>query len=331
MGLLLSFLVLTVIVVATSLGPVNTPPDAVLKVLTQGIGLDLGQPTAVQFHLINTVRLPRVLLAALSGATLAVSGTVMQAVFRNPLAEPGITGVSAGAAAAAVLTIVTGLAARLPFSLPIAAFAGAMAAVVLVQGIAGLARGSAALLLLVGIALNALLGAVISLAITNAPSAEDAQQAIFWLGGDMTAANWDDIRLAIVPALIGMTPLLFFSRELNLLLLGDDTAATTGVPTTVIRQLLLGLAALAVAATVAVTGIISFVGLVVPHLVRLVLGADHRRLLPISMAIGAIFLVLADLTARLTFEPVILQTGVVTSLIGAPTLLLLIMRQARTL
>lgn len=329
----LSLLLATVatIVLASALGPIQTPPRAVLQVLAHVAGLPTGLPDPVQFHLIHTVRLPRVLLAALSGATLAVAGAVMQAVFRNPLAEPGITGVSAGAAAAAVVAIISGSAAALPWSLPIAAFLGAMGAVAIAQSVTALARGSAAMLLLVGIALNALLGAVISLAITNAPSAEDAQQAIFWLNGDMTAANWDDIRLATLPALAGMVPLLFFARELNLLLLGDDAAATTGVPTAVIRQILLALAALAVAATVAVTGIISFVGLVVPHLVRLTLGPDHRRLLPVSMAVGAIFLVLADLAARLTFEPVVLQTGVVTALVGSPILLALIIKQARQL
>ena len=277
--------------------------------------------------LVWSIRLPRVLLAGLVGASLAVAGATMQAVFRNPLAEPGVTGVSSGAAVVAVILIVTGVAAKAPWVLSAGAFIGALLAVIFVQIVAGLNGGSGATLLLVGIALNAFLGAVIAATIANAPHSDDAQQAMFWLNGDLTAANWQDIALAVGPITVGTVILMMLIPELNLLLLGEEQAAATGMRTVWIRQLLLALAALVTAAGVAVTGVISFVGLVVPHLIRLAIGPDHRSLLPISMCLGAVFLILADLVARSLFSPVALQTGTVTAFLGAPALLALILRQ----
>ncbi|GAA1809607.1 iron ABC transporter permease [Nesterenkonia flava] len=326
---------MTVISLAVSLGPVRTPMLAAPVVLLEPIapalqpfGLHLPDLDPSHSALISTVRLPRVLLAALTGAALACAGAVMQAVFRNPLAEPGITGVSSGAAAAAVLLLVTGVAMAHPWTLPAGAFLGALAAVTFVQLVAGVARpGSTATLLLVGVALNALLGAVISAAIANASSTSDVQHAIFWLNGDLTATSWGDVRVAVIPVLIGLVVLLGFGRELNLMVLSEDAAASSGVNTVAVRQVVLAVAALITAATVAVTGVIAFVGLVVPHLVRLVIGPDQRALLPLSVAAGAVFLVLADLGARLLFSPVVLQTGVVTALVGAPVLLLLVLHR----
>ncbi|WP_410194281.1 FecCD family ABC transporter permease [Corynebacterium amycolatum] len=277
--------------------------------------------------LVWSIRLPRVLLAGLVGASLAVAGATMQAVFRNPLAEPGVTGVSSGAAVVAVILIVAGVAAKAPWVLSAGAFIGALLAVIFVQIVAGLNGGSGATLLLVGIALNAFLGAVIAATIANAPHSDDTQQAMFWLNGDLTAANWQDIALAVGPITVGTVILMMLIPELNLLLLGEEQAAATGMRTVWIRQLLLALAALVTAAGVAVTGVISFVGLVVPHLIRLAIGPDHRSLLPISMCLGAVFLILADLVARSLFSPVALQTGTVTAFLGAPALLALILRQ----
>lgn len=333
--LILTTVVLLTVLAAASLGPVRTPASTVAWVILEPLqpllnlfGLQLPAADPAHVSLVSTVRLPRVLLAGLTGAALACAGAVMQAVFRNPLAEPGITGVSSGAAATAVLLLITGVATTHPWSLPLGAFLGALAAVTLVQLVAGVARpGSAATLLLVGVALNALLGAVISATIANAPDQADVQQAIFWLNGDLTATVWADVRLVVLPVVIGLLILTCFSRELNLMVLSEESAASTGVATTVVRQVVLALAALVTAATVAVTGVISFVGLVVPHLVRLILGPDHRRLMPVSIVSGAIFLIVADLIARNLLSPVILQTGVVTALVGAPVLLALVLRR----
>lgn len=217
-------------------------------------------------------------MAGIVGAALAVSGAAMQAVFRNPLAEPGITGVGAGAASFAVLAIVTGLTSLHPLLMPGGAFVGAIAATLVVQ-LAGTRshRSSTGALLLVGIALNSFLGALIAAMIANAPNAEDARSAMFWLNGDLTGRTMRDV-------------------------------------------------ALATAGAVATTGAISFVGLVVPHLVRLVVGANHMTLLPASAIFGAAFLIVADTAARMAFQPVSLQTGVITSLIGAHFLLFLVLR-----
>lgn len=323
-------------IVSLSIGPAGVPVSQTIEILVEPlraglIGASTGEPVQSEAaaRLVWGIRMPRVVLAMLVGAGLAAAGVVMQAVFRNSLAEPGVTGVSAGAAVAAVLCIVSGIAALLPWILPVAAFAGALVSIVFVQLVAGWRGGSGATLLLVGIALNAFLGAIVSMLIANAASSDDAQQAMFWLNGDLTGSNWSDVGLAVLPIVLGVLVMMFGMSELNLFLLGDEQASATGVNAKVARHLLLVLASVVTAAGVAVTGVISFVGLVVPHLIRIVVGSDHRYLLPISTVVGAIFLVLADTVARNLFDPVVLQTGIVTAFIGAPVLLFLVMKGRR--
>ena len=332
----LGVLLVTSALLAIGLGPVSTPPAdtaaALMRLLT-------GQPAADGDLLITNIRLPRVLTSILVGGALAVAGAAMQAVFRNPLAEPGITGVSSGAAAAAVLVIVAPpallgtsgaaslLSARTSWLLPAAAFAGALAATALVQTVGYRGRGrSTATLLLVGMSLNAFLGAVIAAAIANASNPEDARSAMFWLNGDLTGRTMGDVALAVIPLLIGVAGVLLFARELNMLTLGEATAQASGVNVRRISQLVLTSAALATAAGVAITGVISFVGLVVPHLIRLMFRGGHGFLLPASFLLGGIFLTAADTAARLIFNPVVLQTGTITALIGAPFLLFLVLK-----
>lgn len=317
-------ILLIVMLAAVSIGPVLTPPAHVFSALAS---IFSGAGTASD-ALITGIRLPRVLIAALIGGALAVSGAAMQAVFRNPLAEPGITGVGAGAACFAVLAIVTGMSAIHPLLLPIGAFLGALAATFVVQLVGGRRIGtSSATLLLVGIALNSFLGALIAAMIANAPNAEDARSAVFWLNGDLSGRTMDDVGLVVVPILLGVGVVLLHARELNLLSLGEATAQSSGVPVRRVTHVVLAFAALATAGAVATTGVISFVGLVVPHLIRLVAGANHRFLLPASFIFGAVFLIVADTVARMLFSPVVLQTGVITSLIGAPFLLILVTRR----
>ncbi|WP_456284297.1 FecCD family ABC transporter permease [Microbacterium sp. JZ101] len=318
--------VLAVLLVAAGLGPIPTAPVDVLGALSRATQ---GAPASGVEALILSVRLPRVVVAALVGAALAVSGVVMQAVFRNPLAEPGIVGVSSGAAVGAVVAVVAGGAAAAWWALPLSAFVGALAATLAVQGVAGLAGGAPTTLVLVGIAFNALLGAVVAALLANASDTSAVQRALFWLNGDLTARTWGDAGVAAAPILVCTAVLCRAGAVLDLLSLSEEQAAATGVPAVAARQALLATAALATAAAVAVTGVISFVGLVVPHLVRLVVGGPHRRLLPLSAAAGAVFLVVADSAARLLFDPVVLQTGTVTALVGAPVLLLLVVRRRR--
>jgi iron complex transport system permease protein len=318
---------LVVVCVAVSLGPVRVPLPHTVAILASHLGLDLGSYPLDQALVVDRIRLPRVLTALFVGMGLGVAGAVMQALFRNALAEPGVTGVSSGAAVGAVLALVTGAAG---WVLPVAAFGGAVLTLALVYAIAafGGAR-SMGTLLLTGIALNALLGAMVSALVANAPDEQAVRGIVFWLQGDLEARTWSHVLMA-APVVVVTALLCLFGRDLNALLLGEDQARASGVAVGPLRHLLLVLAALLTGAAVAVSGVIGFVGLVVPHLVRLVAGPDHRVLLPASALLGAGFLVLADLGARLLFTPVVLQTGVVTALLGAPVFLLLVLRKAAT-
>ncbi|MFW8624342.1 FecCD family ABC transporter permease [Corynebacterium glutamicum] len=287
---------------------------------------------------VTDIRAPRIIIAALVGAALAVSGAIMQTVFHNPLADPGIVGVSSGAAVAAVLAIVTGASFFGQWTVPFAAFVGALVTVAVVYLIASSramdGRGAdPATLVLVGMAITAFLGAVISSATANAPQDSELRSVTFWLNGDLVSRTWEHVGVAIIPIIVGLILAIGGSRDLNLLLLGDSTAQTSGLNVNRARIILLALAALLTATAVAVSGTITFVGLVVPHLVRIVLGADHRALLPAAAILGATFVIVSDTVARMIFSPIILQTGVVVAFIGSPIFLylLLSMRKRRGL
>ncbi|WP_422647511.1 FecCD family ABC transporter permease [Actinoalloteichus caeruleus] len=324
----LTALLLVVVVAAVSLGPIPVPPRDTVLVLLHRLGV---VASAGQYELVvETIRLPRVLVALVVGAALAVAGTVMQALFRNPLADPGVTGVSSGAATASVLVLATGATVLGRWVLPAAAFVGALAALVVVHLVAAARRDrSASTLLLIGIALNALLGAVISAVLANVPDDRDVRGIVFWLNGDLVARTWEHVALALPPVCVGVVGVLLLSRDLNMLLLGESAARSSGVDVLRTRRLLLTLAALITGSAVAVAGAIGFVGLVVPHVIRLVVGPDHRLLLPAAALFGGSFLVLADLGARMLLSPVVLQTGTLTALIGAPVFLLLVLRRGR--
>lgn len=279
---------------------------------------------------VTEIRAPRIIIAALVGAALAVSGAIMQTVFHNPLADPGIVGVSSGAAVAAVLTIVTGASFFGQWTVPFAAFVGALITVAVVYLIASSramdGRGAdPATLVLVGLAITAFLGAVISAATANAPQDSELRSVAFWLNGDLVSRTWDHVGVAVIPIILGLILAVGASRDLNLMLLGESTAQTSGLNVGRARIILLALAALLTATAVAVSGTITFVGLVVPHLIRIVIGADHRALLPTAAILGATFVIIADTVARLLFSPVVLQTGVVVAFIGSPIFLYLLL------
>lgn len=307
-----------------ALGPVSVPVGDVVAVVAERVGLDVGEVAARQGLVVGEIRLPRVLVAALVGGALGTAGAVMQALFGNALAEPGVTGVSAGAAVGAVLAITAGVGGT--FVLPAAAFAGALVTVGVVFAVAAAGRGRGlATVLLVGIALNALLGAVVSVLVANAPDEQSLRGIVFWLQGDLDARTWEHVRLVVVPVVAGVVAGMVFARDLNVMMLGDDAARTSGVDVARTRNVLLVVASLLTGAAVAVSGVIGFVGLVAPHVVRLVAGPDHRLLLPASALLGAVFLVAADTVARLSSASVALQTGVVTAVVGAPVFLLLVL------
>lgn len=280
-----------------------------------------------------TIRLPRVLLAVLTGMALAVSGAVMQGLFRNPLADPGLLGISSGAGLAVALSVV------LPLSLPpllalwlpsLAAFAGSLVVTLLIFSFSRLAQGQLARLLLVGIAINALCGAAVGV-LSWLSNDQQLRQLSLWGMGSLTGAQWPSLlvcALMIVPALLLVQTR---ARRLNLLQLGEEDAHYMGVDVKRTQRQLLVLSALLVGTAVAVSGIIGFVGLVVPHVMRFCLGSDHRWLLPGAALAGAILLLLADTLARTVVIPAEMPVGLLTSLLGGPWFLWQILRQQRGL
>jgi len=290
---------------------------------------DIAEPEQVIVWLIRT---PRVIVAALVGAGLAVAGAQMQGLFRNPLASPDIIGSSAGGALGAVLALATGLAMRSLFYLPVMSFAGALVALFLVYAIATRhGRTPVATLLLTGVALNALIGAATSFLISlQWVRWEVAQEILFWLMGGLDSRTWKHVWLALPCVLVGLIVALVYSRELDVLLLGEETALAVGTNVEKVKRVILTSAALLTGAAVAVSGIIGFVGLVVPHIVRLIIGPKHRYLLPASALTGAAFLILTDILARTVRRPEEIRLGILTAALGAPFFLYLLLRRYRT-
>jgi iron complex transport system permease protein len=274
------------------------------------------------------IRLPRALLGLLVGAALGLSGAAMQGFLRNPLAEPGLIGVSASAALGAVLSLQLGLAAAFTLALPLAALAGAGLSVLLILGLAG-PRGSTLTLILAGIALSALAGALTSLVLNLSPNPFAAMEIVFWMMGSLSDRSMTHVALAAPFIVAGGAVLLSLSRGLDALTLGEDAAEAMGVRIARLRlALILGSAAVVGAAT-AVAGAIGFVGLVVPHLLRPLVGARPGRLLPASALGGAAMVLAADIAVRLIAPEKDLKLGVLTALVGAPFFLHLIWRLRR--
>jgi iron complex transport system permease protein len=288
------------------------------------VGALLGRGEALHLTVVRDIRLPRMLTGAAVGAALAASGVVMQAFFRNPLASPGLLGVSAGGAFGAVLTIALGWTAVHFLVLPAAAIAGAIlatgAVLILVRRGAGTER-----LLLSGVALNALLGAATSFALSLAAASFDrGARILFWLMGGLEDRTWEHVFMGGPGIALGCLLLLPLGSAMNLLALGEGSAQSLGVDVRGLRRRLLALSTLLTALATAVAGTVGFVGLVVPHMLRLAVGPDHRRLLPLAMAGGAAFVLGADLACRLL--PGGLRLGVVTALVGGPFFLWLLRR-----
>jgi iron complex transport system permease protein len=310
-------------VMSLAVGASGLPPGVVLDVLTGG-----GDATAQAIVL--QLRLPRALMAVLVGGALGVSGSVFQALLRNPLAEPYVLGVSGGAAVGAVGAVVLGWSVAAPWALPLAAFVGALVAIGLVLRIA-LAVGptlNARVFILAGVVVGAFFNAVILL-LLSLSDAEALRSALYWMMGNVGGAGWRSV--GILALYLGPTLvfLLALARPLDLLALGDETAAFLGVRAERVKWGAYLATSLAVAASVAMTGIIGFVGLIVPHAIRMVWGSAHRMLLPASFLGGAAFLLAADTVARTVASPAELPTGVVTALAGVPLFVLLLIRSGR--
>lgn len=316
----LALLAVASIIGATRLGAVPLTTRAVLDAI-RGVG------DSATVTIVRELRLPRALQAALAGAALAVSGATFQALLRNPLAEPYILGVSSGAAVGAVLTVVTGWSVEFIWSLPLAAFAGAVLSMLLVFRIAfSVGRAlDTRVLLLAGVVVSAFLVAITWLILTFADT-DSVRSAIFWMMGSHANASWRSVGI-LLTCLVPASAILFAqARALNLLAIGEATAAYLGTSVERTKLIAFGTATLLTAASVSVSGTIGFVGLVVPHAIRLIWGSDNRALLPCSALAGAAFLVAADTLSRSLAGANELPVGIVTALVGVPCFIWLLRR-----
>jgi iron complex transport system permease protein len=308
------------LVVATAAGSVPLPLRGVVGALLAKAGLPVGAPSLSPTGetILFAVRLPRVLLAALVGGGLAVVGAVLQAVFRNPLSDTGLLGVGAGAALGAVIAVHLGLASAVFFALPLAAFAGALAAVLAVYLVAGTSgRASLHGLLLSGIAVSAVAGAATSVLLV-ATEEFRVKAVLFWLAGGLEGRGWTHVQAAAAFVLAGVLLLVLLGRPLDVLSLGEAEAASLGLSVRAARLGLLGLASLVAGACTAVAGAVPFVGLMAPHALRPVVGPLSRHLLPAAFLGGALLVVLADLGARTLSARFELPLGALTAIVGAP-------------
>ncbi len=315
------------VVAGVVFGAVRVPASEVLGAFGRAL---TGTQSGMIDTLVLQVRLPRVVLAALVGAALAGAGTIFQALFRNPLADPYILGISSGAGLGAVIALtLTAQATALRYGVvPLAAFAGALLTMALVTRLASWrGRLDTASLLLAGVAVSYTLAALTSFVMVFAR--EQMATVVFWMMGGLSGASWPYVVMIAPMFAAGAVATLMFTRELNLMLLGDERAGHLGVNVARFKLVSLAVASLLTAAAVAVAGLIGFVGLMVPHMVRLTLGPDHRTLLPASLLGGAIVLVLADLIARTVLAPVEIPVGIVTALIGGPFFLWLLVKGER--
>ncbi|WP_291794668.1 iron ABC transporter permease [Brevibacterium sp.] len=331
----LLFLVLSVVLVLATLasamiGQLFIPPGEVVGSFFRGLGLSfswLPAPGQEFGHeALWEVRFPRVAMTILVGAALAIAGALMQGIFGNPLAEPGVVGVSSGAAVGASFSILFGFTFLGSFTTPLFAFLAGLATTALVYGLARAhGRTEVVTLILTGVAVNAVAGAAISFIVFKAPTSA-REQIVFWQMGSFNGSRWEQVSVILPIIIAGIAASLFLARQLDLLALGEKSARHLGVNVERLRMLAMIYVALLVSAAVAFAGIIAFVGLVVPHLVRMLIGPGHRALLPASVLGGAVLLVIADLGARTLVEFADLPIGMLTSLVGGPFFFYLLRR-----
>ena len=312
---------------ATAVGPYTVPFSHVVGIISEWVGIAETSASKTEQAIVTSIRIPRILLSLVVGAALGVSGAVMQGLFRNPMADPGIIGVSTGGALGAVIAIASGAQAILILALPAMSFVGAAGALAMVYAVASLGgRFSMAALLLTGVALSAFMAAIISAIILFTSDLQAQREMLFWLAGGLGASTWNDVRIALPIILLGIAVAVVFARDLNLMMVSEEEARALGVRVGLTRNTLLLIASLITGTAVAFSGAIAFVGLIAPHTLRLIVGADHRVLVPLSALGGGVFLLAADTLARTVIAPVEIPVGVVTALVGAPFFVLLLAR-----
>ncbi len=331
-------LLLVAIMAGTAIGETAIPVETILKVLANQLwGADYAVDR-IDAGIVWNYRLSRTLLAAGCGAGLALAGVVLQALLRNPLADPFLMGISAGASTGAVAVTIAGLGAG-TLTLSLGAFAGAGLAfglVVLLAHAAGSGTGggrgaqAAGAIILAGIAGSQLFNALTAFIIARSASAEQARGIMFWLMGNLSGVRWDDVFLGVPAALGGLLVCLWYRQALDAFTFGADGAASLGIAVNRVRGVLIGAMALVTAVMVSMVGAIGFVGLVIPHAMRFLVGSRHTRLVPASALAGAVFLIGADILSRVLVPGQVLPIGVVTALIGAPAFAIILVRGTRT-
>ncbi len=325
-------LLLIAVLAGVSIGETPIAPDVVLQVLANKLWAAGYVLDPIDEGIVWNYRLTRALVAAACGAGLATCGVILQALLRNPLADPYLLGISAGASTGAVLVALLGVGAGL-VTLSAGAFVGAMAAfalVIVLARLSGSASGTGQIIL-AGIAGSQLFNALTAFLITKSASSEQARGIMFWLLGNLSGVRWPSVWLAVPVAVAGLAVCLWHRRALDAFTFGSDSAASLGIPVRSVQAVLVGCAALVTAVMVSLVGSIGFVGLVIPHAARLLLGTGHTRLLPASALGGALFLIGADVLSRTLIKGQVIPVGVVTALVGAPVFALILIgrRNAR--
>ena len=317
------------IVIAVSFGSENIPVGTVYQVLLDFVFKQVNDITSPEFKIIIRLRLPRILAAFFIGGGLSIIGVAMQALIRNPLADPYILGISSGASAGASLFFLGFIP---PFvavwlSVPLAAFSGALLSITIVYLVARTSEGlSVSRLLLAGVAMAALMGSITSFITYLSPDPNQLRDILFWLLGSLARNTWGTLPLVATTSLLGFITLLLLSPHLDVLLLGEEPAAGLGVRVELIKKTLIVLSALVTGILVANSGAIGFIGLIIPHVARSIIGINHRFVVPLSYAGGGIFLIVADLIARTLLTGEDLPVGIVTAIAGVPFFLLLLRR-----
>lgn len=314
---------------AVAIGEIAIPLSTTARAVSNRIFGTSFELNRIHQGIVWDYRLSRALVAASAGASLALCGVVLQAMLRNPLAEPYVLGISAGASTGAVCVMILGLGYG-ALTLSGGAFIGAIVAFLLVGVLAAGAGRSSERIILCGVAGSQLFNALTSYIVTTSANAEQARGVLFWLLGSMSGVRWSDVYLSVPVAIAGYLACLFHARALDAFAFGTDAAAALGIAVRRVQVVLFGITALMTAAVVSMVGSIGFVGLVIPHAARFIVGPSHHRLLPATALGGAIFMVFADIVSRIIIPQQILPIGVVTALFGAPAFAIILFRARRS-
>ena len=328
---ILSFVGLVLFILSISIGPVNISFYETISILTNGFVGDL-DVDEVNRQVITNIRLPRILIALLVGSALSVSGATLQGIFKNPMADPSIIGVSSGAATGAVVTMALGISSSSIFLLPLFSFLGGISAALLVFTLTRVSTSNSNMsFILSGLAIATFLNSIISLILVSTREFGELTAILNWLAGGLQDTRWDHVFIMLPIFVLCMPFFLFYSHKINILSLSDDSASSLGLDVSRTRFVFLVLTTLLVSISVAICGIIAFIGIMIPHIVRLITGPDNRIVIPISAIFGAVFILAADFISRTLMVPYEIRLGIITSFIGAPYFIFLIIKQRKTI